>query len=159
MQIFILDRDPRIAAVLQVNKSLVKMVLETGQLLCCAITSKLGPDSPDWCYKQTHLNHPCAIWARKSYENFMWLQQHGIALAFEYSNRFGGKVHKTERIITLSEQFADLFPKIGLTEFAQAIPDEFKSDDVVEAYCNFYASKPYVPDTWSINSPDFTYAI
>ena len=65
MNIFVLDNDPFKAAEYQCDKHVVKMVLETAQLLCSA--HETAP------YKRTHYNHPCAIWTRSSLSNYMWL--------------------------------------------------------------------------------------
>lgn len=71
------------------DKRVVKMVLETAQLLATSINLNGGKAT----YKSTHINHPCAIWARKSQANYLWLLMHFNALLVEYANRFG-KRHK-----------------------------------------------------------------
>lgn len=69
MNIFILDTNPKIAAQYHVDKHVVKMILETAQLLCSAHWLN-GSEAP---YKLTHKNHPCAIWTRECVENYNWL--------------------------------------------------------------------------------------
>lgn len=69
MNIFILDADPKIAAEMLCDKHVVKMLLETAQLLCGVFwfalksgnLTQLNISIP---YKMTHYNHPCSIWAR-----------------------------------------------------------------------------------------------
>jgi hypothetical protein len=62
MNIFYLNSDPERAAQLQYNKHVVKMILESAQLLCSAhIMLDSEIDVP---YKLTHKNHPSAIWVR-----------------------------------------------------------------------------------------------
>ena len=92
MNIFILDQDPVKSAQFQCNKHVVKMCLETAQLLCSVFPSGLAP------YKRTHYNHPCAKWARDSWCNYMWLISHGHALCNEYEYRYN-KIHKCQEII------------------------------------------------------------
>ena len=65
MNIFYLDRDPELAAIYQYNKHVVKMILESAQMLCtahhCYGDAEQKANVP---YKQAHLNHPSTIWAR-----------------------------------------------------------------------------------------------
>lgn len=55
MNIFVLDEDPVIAAKNLADKHIVKMTLETAQMLCSAHPSGIAP------YKQAHMKHPCTI--------------------------------------------------------------------------------------------------
>lgn len=132
MNIFVLSECPIEAAKMQCDKHVVKMIVETAQMLCTVGT---GP------YRPTHVNHPCTVWAKQSLENFEWLVAHGLALCDEYTYRYG-KRHKTqdviENIIEPNEWSVE-----GLTKFALAMPDEFKSDDVVKAYRAYYHSKSH----------------
>ena len=92
MNIFYLDKCPDKAARLQYNKHVVKMILESAQMLCAAhhvLGSKL--DIP---YKQAHLNHPSTVWTRQSRSTYMWLYNHMMALGDEYTKRYG-KTHLT----------------------------------------------------------------
>ena len=92
MNIFVLDYNPTRAAKMQCDKHVVKMALETAQLLCTAFPGGTAP------YKLTHFNHPCAIWCRESLKNYNWLIDHGIALCDEYQHRYG-KTHKSKEVI------------------------------------------------------------
>jgi hypothetical protein len=129
MNIFILDRDPVIAAQSQFNKHIVKMTLESAQILS-TITGR--------GYKPTHANHPCVKWAAFSKSNFDWLVQHSLAIADEYTYRYG-KIHKSKAIIELCSS-CDI-PDYGLTDFALAMPEEFRGLDAVQAYRSYYGSK------------------
>jgi hypothetical protein len=133
MNIFILNEDPMLAARDQCNKHVVKMLLESAQLLVTAFP----PGTTR--YKHTHVNHPCATWVRASLSNYEWLLKHACELCNEYTRRFG-KVHKTERII--AELGEPDLPDIGLTPFARAIKEPWKTQTshmpIVEAYRVFY---------------------
>lgn len=134
MNIFVLDRNPVLAAQQQCNKHVVKMVLESAQMLCLAFPKGTTP------YKNTnHFNHPCSIWVRKSRANFNWLIEHGLALCKEYESRYG-KIHKSQAVIEWCKENSHTlsFPSEGLTEFAQAMPDECRRTDPVEAYRTYY---------------------
>ena len=137
MNIFLLSMNPREAAESHCDKHVVKMILETAQLLYCAHWV-LDPDNLlSNAYKKTHPNHPCAIWVRESVANYRWLCDLGYWLCNEYTFRYS-KTHKTETHITwLADNFPPL-PDIGPTPFRMAMPDEFKNEDPVVAYKLYY---------------------
>lgn len=152
MNIFVLDQDPSKAAAAQCDKHVIKMVLETAQLLCAAYEPGKAP------YRRTHYNHPCAVWTRASHDNFQWLVEHGNALADEYFFRYGKK-HKSHEIITWCDVNKDglSFTESGLTPFAQAMPEEYKNPDPVVAYRTYYQKAkariaswkpPSTPPSW-----------
>ncbi len=134
MNIFILDDDITTCAQCHCDQHVVKMILESVQLLCTALNKK-GFTTP---YKSTHMKHPCVLWVEESYDNFEWLQQLAVELDIEYRYRFDKDVsHKS---IAVLDDIADCrYDSAGLTEFAQAMPDEFKvPGDPVLAYRQFY---------------------
>ena len=94
MNIFVLDRDPKIAATMLCDKHVVKMIVETAQMLCTA-ASKLGHDVP---YKPTHAKHPCTLWVGESKSNWNWLLDHGLEMCSEYTLRYN-RTHKTQAVI------------------------------------------------------------
>lgn len=134
MNIFILDENIKKCAQYHCDQHVVKMILESAQMLCTALNKK-GLSTP---YKSTHVNHPCVLWVEKSYDNFIWLYNLAIALNTEYRYRFEKSAdHKS---VSVLEQVRDLtYPALGLTQFAQAMPNEYKVDnDPVTAYRRFY---------------------
>lgn len=133
MNIFILDKDVKKCAQYHNDKHVVKMILETAQLLCTAHWEN-GSEAP---YKSTHKNHPCGIWARESKQNYIWLCRLGLALCREFEFR-RGKEHKTKEVIKWCLTNVPKLDKLGLTEFPLAMPDEYKTDDPVESYRNYY---------------------
>lgn len=136
MNVFALHYDPRQAARWHCDAHVVKMVLETAQLLCTAhhLTGSTAP------YRPTHANHPCAVWARDSQANYLWLCELGLELCREYTARYG-RVHASEKVLwELSRNAPDL-PYRGLTPFAQAMPKDLKGSDPVEAYRRYYQTK------------------
>lgn len=140
MNIFILSECPKEAARLQINKHVVKMILETAQLLCTTVHLVSEIETP---YKPTHKNHPCSIWARESKENFLWLVEHGLELCDEYTRRYG-KVHKSKAVIEWCfENLPSNMEVLGLTKFAQAMPEHLKADNAVTAYRNYYKAEKH----------------
>jgi hypothetical protein len=77
MNIFYFDECPTISAEAQPDKMLVKMPLETAQMLCTAHRVLDGDEYADanGLYKEAYKNHPCTIWARESSSNYSWLYQ------------------------------------------------------------------------------------
>lgn len=134
MNIFFLHFDPRICATLHVDKHVIKMILETCQLLCSAVHLS-GDYIP--CYKLTHKNHPCSKWTRESKQNYDWLCVLGIELCKEYTFRYG-KVHKCQPYILDLQNNPPTLPDIGLTPPAQAMPEMYRSENVVESYRYYY---------------------
>jgi len=135
MNIFFLDLDPEECAKMHVNSHAVKMILETCQLLCSA--HHLTDSSYKPMYKLTHKNHPSSIWTRTSLSNYKWLCSLGKELCKEYTYRYN-KTHKCEPYI--DELTVNLPPieDIGFTEPLQAMPDEYKEKESINAYRNYY---------------------
>ena len=141
MNIFLLDFNPRVAAEYHCDKHVVKMILETAQLLYTAHwmlnPELLPPDS----YKKTHVNHPCAIWIRESLANYIWATHLGIELCKEYTFRYG-KTHKTQYMLEwLVSNHPVGLVDIGITEIRQAMPDECKRANPVDGYRTYYLEK------------------
>ena len=85
MNIFYLDKCPYKAAELQYNKHVVKMILESAQMLCTAHHHyDLFTDVP---YKKAHYNHPSTIWVRQNKNHYRWLYNHMIGLGEEYERQ------------------------------------------------------------------------
>lgn len=138
MNIFFLHWNPRIAAQYHCDKHVVKMIIETAQLLY-SVHWTLNSPLPVNAYKLAHKNHPCSIWVRQSLTNYFWLCTLGWWLCKEYQYRYGEhKTHKTEEHILWLIHNAPELPNIGLTFPALAMPDQYKTDNPIRAYRKFY---------------------
>ena len=137
MNIFILDRCPKTAARYQCDKHVVKMILESAQMLSSVFCKMKAANSP--IYKRTHYNHPCTVWSRESIKNFEWLLKHAFSLSNEYTLRYG-KTHKSLYVINwISNNYKRIsLPRKSLTPFAQAMPDKYKGACPVQAYRSYY---------------------
>lgn len=133
MNIFVLDVNPSKAAIYHNNSHVVKMPLETAQMLCTNLV-KFGIESP---YLPVHRKHPCTLWAGQSRENFLWLCELGLELCQEYTFRYG-KVHKSQEVIEYAVDKSHLIPNGLLTKFALAMPDDYKRCCPVESYREYY---------------------
>jgi hypothetical protein len=147
MNIFVLDLNPKKCAQYHLNSHVVKMVLETSQILCGVHWMSEGGQY-DIPYKLSHKNHPCSIWARECIENYKWLCELGIELCEEYTLRYG-KRHKSEDVI---DWCINNPPKIHIngemTPFALAMPDECKVGNPVESYRIYYMTEKRKIAVW-----------
>lgn len=134
MNIFVLDKNIKKCAQYHCDQHVSKMILESVQMLCTSLNKK-GFKTP---YKSTHFKHPCVLWVEESYSNFLWLKQLAIELNTEFVYRYDkDKNHASIKV--LSEIETHTFVDKGLTEFAQAMPDEYKfKNNAVRAYRSFY---------------------
>lgn len=94
MNIFTTFSNPLKSAEILDDKRVIKMILESAQMLSTAmiLDGEKGP------YKVTHKNHPCSIWVREKINHFMWLTEHMDALCNEYECRYY-KLHKCEQYL------------------------------------------------------------
>lgn len=157
MNIFILSENIDRCAEYHLDKHIVKMPLESAQMLCTthwiqkylgyvprkinaeerAILKEAKKTEPrPFPYLPTMENHPCTIWVRESLDNYEWLYCLALALNDEYGYRYG-KSHKSVDQVILKLPDIDL-PRKGLTPFAQAMPDEYKNEDAIRAYRTYY---------------------
>ena len=150
MNIFVTDPDPVISAQTLCDKHVVKMVLESAQMLSTAwrepndlrsseFSSKYADEHE--LYKTAHPNHPCSIWVRQARENYKWLYRHFVALCDEYTHRYG-KSHASARLKgpLMWRPFRPSALLDAIEEpygFVLAMPDEYKSDDVFDSYRNY----------------------
>jgi hypothetical protein len=148
MNLFILSLIQKEIAKYMMDKHVSKILLEAVQMLCSA-KRILDPDDEinDRIYKLAHKNHPVTIWCRKSRQNFIWVLDLIEELHNEWRYRYGHpetKFHKSYLVaLILRENIPseDKFDETGLTPFALAMPDKYKTNDPVESYRNYYMSE------------------
>jgi hypothetical protein len=150
MNIFVLDEHPVVAAQMQCNKHVVKMIVESAQLLCTAFPNGTMP------YMHTHFNHPCAAWVRKSRDNFSWLQLHAEALCIDYTKRYG-RIHASQSVIERVGNTAIEFESLDMTPFVQCMPDAYKRANAIDAYRAYYIGEKSRFAKWSprAKAPDW----
>jgi hypothetical protein len=143
MNIFYLHKDPEEAVKPMYNKHVVKMILETAQLLCTA--HHINGNGENVPYKKTHVNHPSTVWVRENTANYNWAYCHFIALCDEYTKRYG-KTHLT--FIKCSDVLFN--PPSGMkhsnniSEMPQCMPDEYKVvGDPIKGYRNYYLGEKH----------------
>ena len=149
MNIFYLDRNPIVAAQMMCDKHVVKMILESAQMLSTAHRVLDGDEYANkmGLYKLAHKNHPSTIWVRTSSENYRWLFNHYDALMQEYTYRYD-KTHATSRLRDALNKTPDnisstQYPNISSTQYPNTdppmcMPDYCKGDDTVLSYQTYY---------------------
>lgn len=136
MNIFFLDFIPSICAIYHFDKHVIKMILETCQLLCSVHHVSNSEYKPP--YKLTHKNHPSAVWTRESLSNYKWLCELGLELCKEYTYRYG-KTHKCEEYIKKLSENLPPIEDIGFTTPKLAMPEQYKDDkDPIGSYKAYY---------------------
>lgn len=140
MNIFLLAWSPKLAAEMHCDKHVVKMILESAQLLYSAHWLLNPENVPENAYKLAHKNHPCSLWVRTTLTNYMWLASLAWWLCKEYQYRYGeDRVHKSEaHIVWLLHHPPKSIPVCIISKPAQAMPDEYKQENPIEAYQLFY---------------------
>ena len=162
MNIFVTDSCPVQSARNLPDKHIVKMPLETCQMLAIIYS--------DWYYGVGKLykqdgtpyrtehgafrNHPCTQWAAANQYNLAWLILHGVALCDEYHQRYLPKVHTCYDVLCQAQViYHDCFDELltdaaaKVTDFTRAMPDNIKSDftiTTITAYQRYLNTKPWV---------------
>jgi hypothetical protein len=154
MNIFVLSHDTKESAQWHLDKHIVKMPLESAQMLCTALHLSGGQNIP---YKPAHIKHPCTLWTHQSKYNFLWLCELGLALCDEYTYRYG-KEHKCREVIMFCKSNCDLISDVPRTDFAQAMPDEYKNPNAIEAYREYYRKAKSHIAVWSKRDIPYWYS-
>jgi len=157
---------------MHVDKHCVKMILEYAQLLSTAHRvldgtlidgySKTGrkqkryvlsDDRDSILYSATHINHPSAVWVRKSNKNYDWLYVMWRELMDEYTYRYN-KVHACEKLIIPLRRVPYKIPKGEFTEPTPAMPDHYKvPGDSIQSYKNYYLGDKTRMFKWKLREP------
>lgn len=144
MNIFISDTTPERAAKNLDDKRVVKMILESTQILCTAI-NYYGSTAP---YRSTHINHPANIWTRQTRQNWLWLWNHAYELCDRYQAAYN-KVHKCRDILInlVDDRLEQVLPEGELTPFINCTTNKEKGisfkhiEDTVIAYRHYLIAR------------------
>jgi hypothetical protein len=172
MNIFFVDPDPVLAAECLVDKHVVKMILESAQLLSTAhrvldgtqIAGKsktgrnvkrwvLHDDREDTIYTATHVNHPSAVWTRTAVENYWWLAEHFAGLLDEYTYRYD-KVHACYKLLMPLQSPPHSLKDFEMTPMPSAMAEEYRiSEDPLTNYRNYYKVGKSSMHKWTKRQP------
>ena len=157
MNIFVLNNDPIKSAKMMCDKHIVKMPLESAQMLC-SVWHRF--DLHNVPYKEAFKKHPCTLWAGDDAAHYDWLYIHALALCIEYTKRYG-KVHSCQKVITAVSHHPVYHSSKNLLKLKhpQCMPDDYKNDSSVVAYQTYYYYAKYKSGiaTWKKlnNMPSF----
>ena len=135
MNIFATSQCPIQCAQEMTDVHVVKMILESAQLLS---TAHFVLDGVQVGYKPTHKNHPCAVWCRTTRSNYSWLYAHFCALLDEFTFRTG-KVHKSKEQSKALQSFPKNLQLGGLTPFTLCVPEEFTGVSNLDVHGRYQA--------------------
>jgi hypothetical protein len=136
-----------------VDSHVVKMVLESAQML--STTHRILDNPPDNApyYRATHANHPCSVWVRQSSEHYDWLFNHFMALCSEYTYRYE-KIHKCQNMSDLLKQVPKNISNTPFVDPPSCMAEEFKIDEnPVLNYQNYYKYGKSHIHKWKHRSP------
>lgn len=138
MNIFVISADVHECAQALDDLRLNKMILETAQLLSGAakLLFTLSQDESSSLYKTTHINHPCAIWARANKHNFIWLVNYFSALEIEREHRTGKK-H-----LSFTKIYPSILKLVNSRYTLTEICDFHDCDPVFDFNCTDFKSSP-----------------
>ena len=168
MNIFAVNDHPVLAAIDLCDQHIVKMPIESAQMLSTAHRcldgdrfedrTKNGRRYTRWIfsderesvlYKSTMRGHPCTQWVMKSLENYCWLAIHALEMCEEYTRRYDKRHGSRDVIEYLRFNYPKNIPNPVRSPFAQAMPDYCKRSDAVDAYQTFYIEEKARFARWS----------
>lgn len=132
------------------DKHVVKMILETAQILCTCHWMNNSKAQ----YKPTHKKHPCVLWACKSRKNYLWLCKLGIELCKEYTYRYE-KIHKSQEVIEWCYKNPPKLPRKKFSKLCQAMPEKYKEKNSINAYRNYYIGEKLKFSKWTKRKKPF----
>ena len=151
MNIFFLHKDPVKAAQLQCDKHVVKMVLETTQMVSTAVRNQ----GHNVGYLLAYPKHPMTIWVNKSNDNFKWALEHGLALGEEYTHRYK-KIHASHKMLKTIQDLGIKGNANYMTTPPLCMPDEYKKKSYIESYRNYYVNaKKHFAKYTNRETPEF----
>ena len=158
MNIFHLHKDPKTCAEYHCDKHVVKMILETAQMLSTAYRKKFNDGEE--LYKTAFPKHPMTIWVGDSLGNYLWSLDLLGHLLNQYRHRYNNKVHSTGRILNnllkLTDNVRDKFQYKTFLIPPLCMPDEYKCDNYIQAYRNYYiGEKKRFAKYTLVDTPDF----
>lgn len=157
MNIFFLSPSPVFSAKLMCDKHVVKMIVESAQMLSTAhrvLNKELPSEWDKVLYKATHVNHPCNVWIRQNTSNYAWLYKHFLALGEEYEKRYN-KIHQS---ISKLKDILDYAPKnipldnltLVKDTFPECVPEKYKMLYKIDSYWTFYLNDKAHFSKWKL---------
>lgn len=173
MNIFYLDSCPKTIASWLCDQHIIKMQLESAQMLCTAhrildgipirkindagrrvLRWYLPDEREQLLYQATHVNHPSSIWTRASSAHYQWHLELLKEMQAEYTRRYN-KQHKTEKLVPFLEILPHNIKNNGWSEPPLAMPEKYKTSNTIESYRIYYAKEKIKFATWKYSQKPF----
>ena len=174
MNVFYLNKQEDICAQMHVDSHCSKMIIEYAQLMSTAHRTLDGElyidktangrnikrwrlvEHEDVIYKASHVNHPSGVWTRASDVNYKCLYSMWLELCKEYTHRYG-KIHLTqEKLEHILSKVPENIPEGPLTEVPQAMPEDVKRPNPIDAYKSYYRQYKQAFAKWTNRpTPEF----
>lgn len=160
MNIFYINRRPKDIAHDMCDEHILKMGVETAQMLSTAhrvldgepyteITNKngnarkmkrwrLNDDREYVLYKASHINHPQNIWLRSNNSNYMWSYELFMEIMEEFTYRYDNPNHKSMNLMCHLDSPPNNIHKGTFYEPPLTMDDIYKSNDTIGSYRRFY---------------------
>ena len=137
MNIFVISKIPVIAARMVCDKHIVKMPLESAQMLC-SVWHRFGKKN-SVPYKEAFKKHPCTLWAGNDASNYEWLYYHALTLCLEFTNRYN-KIHSCQKVIESIPDHPTYNSNKDILKLShpKCMPDIYKHDCAVKSYREYY---------------------
>ena len=147
MQLFILDKNPTLASRYLSDCHVIKMCLETAQILSSVCFNR-GISIPKQCPKPYNPKHP-VIQAIKTPEQIQWVVSYNYDLHTEFLHRFG----KPHAYFWNSILYCDLLgvqnKKTSCNDLACDFKDFYtEKSDIVKAHRQYYKYKKSIIKNW-----------
>jgi hypothetical protein len=163
MNIFFLSMSPSEIANMYCDQHVVKIILEICQMLytswhfsnelhIVATHAPFNKSGKSRGYRPAHKGHPMTMWVASSPNNYMFASEIALALAKEYTARYGKKHSCEEHAAWLNQNIPSHFelrinPKAyyasqdiapGLTPIPECMPDDYKMPSIIDSYKMYY---------------------
>lgn len=163
MNIFVVDKDPILAAQALPDRHVVKMILESAQMISIVFSPhywNIGEvakvdGTPFNTKRGAFKNHPCTKWVAENKDNCDWLFAHAFGLCEEFDHRYQHKHGLHLSLLRAYHHFLDHYQGVPnyerVTKFARAMPDELKFNTELTdaaAYRQYLNTKEWIRDNY-----------
>ena len=132
MNIFKTSEDPVECARVLADQHVIKMAVETAQILATAL--RLHGVEDENLYRATHKGHPCVLWVSSCRPASEWAFNHGLALCHEYQSRFLKEHGALRQFQVIAIHGFDVIPNIAMVEAPKCVPEDLRDIPLHDAY-------------------------
>jgi hypothetical protein len=156
VNLFVLDEDPRQAAMYHCDRRVAKMLIETAQQLSTALRC-CGVDD-DRLMKSTHVNSGTTKWVRECRGNWDWTYELYVGLVYEFRHR-REKEHLSSRLMHVFPEHRLAIPSGPRDEFQKSCRNDTHNLDFTHVPNPVCGYRQYLAARWMLTDvakPSFT---